>query len=59
MKCLLWKIKFTFWYLRFKGWRGISYQYAVTSCYEENHDGHHLVLTPRDSAAEIINWSRK
>lgn len=56
---LAWKIRFTFWFVRFGGFRSINYNYAVNTCYEENHDGCHEVLTPRQAATEIINWSRK
>ena len=56
---LIWKARFIFWFLCLKGYKYYNTIYAVETCYIENTDGKHKVLTPKSAAREFVGWCMK
>ncbi len=63
----IWKIKFMLWFFMYMDDRVLEYNRYVFSnawywakiALNENHDGKHKVLTPKQAAIEIIHWCRQ
>ena len=59
MSKFIWKFKFCFWFIYFKGYKHINMFEWASICYHENHSGTCEVYTPRQAAGECINWAMK